>query len=138
VSDSLIYHIALQSEIGPEILGGAYTPARFSDDGFVHCAAGRDTVIAVAVDYYATVAEPVLLLAIDTDRLAVPWRLEPPAPIEGGGTAHLDTATEFPHIYGAVNLEAIVGIGRLGPGDGSFAWPSRFAPVETFLRTRSD
>lgn len=126
------------SEIRSGVRDGAYTPARFAEDGFIHCAAGRETVIAVAYDYYATVAEPVMLLEIETERLHATWRFEAAAPIESGGTAHLETAEEFPHIYGAVNLEAICGIGTLGPGDGSFRWPTRFVEIEEFLRSRSD
>ncbi len=133
-----IYHIAPSSEIRSGVRNRVYTPARFAEHGFVHCAAGRETVIAVANDYYATVAEPVMLLEIDTHRLTAPWRFEPAAPIHGGGTGHLETADEFPHVYGPVNLDSIIGIGTLGPGDGSFGWPSGFVDIDAFLRAASD
>ncbi len=130
-----IYHIVPSSEIRSGVRDRVYTAVRFAEDGFVHCAAGRETVIAVANDYYATVAEPVMLLEIDTHCLTAPWRFEPAAPIHGGG---LQTADEFPHVYGLVNLDSISGIGTLGPGDGSFGWPSGFVDIDAFLRAASD
>ncbi len=133
-----IYHIVPLSEVRPGVREGGYTPARFVEDGFIHCAAGRDTVLAVANDYYASAPEPVMLLEIDTDRLIAAWRFEPAAPLDGGGTAHLEIASEFPHVYGALNLAAIVGIGTLVPGGNSFGWPSKFVEFDAFLRTGPD
>jgi|GEM_PF-212734 len=129
VKSQAIYHLAPESEIRSGLGSDAYLPARFAADGFVHCAAGPESVLAVAADYFAAVTEPVMLLEIDPDRLTVPWRFEQAAPIEGGGTDHLETADRFPHVYGAVNRGAIRGIATLGTGDGTFRWPDAFAEI---------
>ena len=126
-----IYHIVPESEFKAGIAGNSYTPARFAEDGFVHCTAGQETSLLVAKDYYSTflqtaVSDPLLLLQIDTTKLTATVKFEAPAPIAGGGSEHLENATLFPHIYGAVNLDAVVGNGRLQPNGDQFIWPSTF------------
>jgi glutathione S-transferase len=44
------------------------------------------------------VTAPLRLLTIDTDLLTSPWRLDP---VEG-------EALPFPHIYGPLNIDAVV------------------------------
>ena len=126
-----IYHIVPESEFKAGIAGNSYTPARFEEDGFVHCTAGRETSLLVAKDYYrpfleSDAAEPLLLLQIDTTKLTATVKFEAPAPIAGGGSEHLENETLFPHIYGVVNLDAVVGNGRLLPNGDHFLWPTTF------------
>ena len=125
-----IYHIVPESEFKAGIAGNSYIPARFEEDGFVHCTAGRETSLLVAKDYYSLFLEadaaPLLLLQIDITKLTATVRFEAPAPIAGGGSEHLVNETLFPHIYGVVNVDAVVGNGRLLPSGDHFAWPSTF------------
>jgi uncharacterized protein (DUF952 family) len=123
-----IYHIASQSELRSGMKGDRYTPARFALDGFVHCSAGEDTTLAVARDLFASVQEPVCVLRIDPARLRARVVYEAPAPLPGART-HLETAREFPHVYGAIDLIAIRGIGRLGADGAQLRWPDRFEPL---------
>ena len=128
-----IYHIVPESEFKAGIAGNNYTPSRFEEDGFVHCTAGRETSLLVAKDYYSAFlgadAAPLLLLQIDTTKLTATVKFEAPAPIAGGGSEHLENETLFPHIYGTVNLDAVVGNGRLQPNNNHFLWPSTFPPL---------
>ena len=125
-----IYHIVPESEFKAGIAGNSYTPARFEEDGFVHCTAGRETSLLVAKDYYSPFLEadaaPLFLLQIDTTKLTAVVKFEAPAPIAGGGSEHLANETLFPHIYGTVNLDAVVGNGRLLPNGDHFIWPTIF------------
>jgi len=127
---NLIYHIVPESEFKAGTVGNSYTPARFEEDGFVHCTAGRETSLLVAKDYYSAFLEadaaPLLLLQIDTTKLTAVVKFEAPAPIAGGGDEHLAKATLFPHIYGVVNVDAVVGNGRLQPNGDHFIWPPTF------------
>ena len=127
---NLIYHIVPESEFKAGTVGNSYTPARFEEDGFVHCTAGRDLSLLVAKDYYSAFlkadAAPLLLLQIDTTKLTAVVKFEAPAPIAGGGSEHLKNATLFPHIYGVVNVDAVVGNGRLQPNGDHFIWPPTF------------
>jgi uncharacterized protein (DUF952 family) len=89
-------------------------------------------VVPVSNDYYAEVAERLLLLEIDPVKLSSQVRFEVAAPIAGGGTAHLESAPLFPHVYGPIDLSAIVGVGVLGRTADSYAWPDSFGPLDSF------
>ncbi|MCZ6465194.1 MAG: GNAT family N-acetyltransferase [Proteobacteria bacterium] len=131
-----IYHLAPISEFRAALRGDRYEPPRLPGDGFVHCA-HRPSVLDVARDYLGESAEPVLVLEIDPSRLSAEVLVEAPAPLPGGGTSHLEGASEFPHVYGPLDVDAIVGVGVLGraaPGAGSgFTWPDRFDSAVSFL-----
>ncbi len=120
-----IYHIAVRSELEAGIAAGVYTPSGFGEDGFVHCAQ-RESVLAIARDYYSDVSEPVWLLEIDVSRLDAEVVYEEPTVPAGARPSHLETASHFPHVYGPLNGSAITGAAELGRGDGEFAWPIRF------------
>jgi len=75
----------------------------------------------------------VLLLEIDPERLTSEVRYEAAAPIAGGGTAHLVDAALFPHVYGPINVQAIVCAGVLEVTPDGYQWPGRFAAWGAFL-----
>ncbi len=129
--DKIIYHIVPESEFKAGSSANSFTPARFEEDGFVHCTAERETTLLVAKDYYGAfletaVTDPLLLLQIDTTKLIHELKFEAPVPIAGGGSEHLKNATLFPHIYGSVNLDAVMRNGRLRPNKDHFVWPLTF------------
>ena len=80
---------------------GAYTVSTLgldvTDVGFIHCSR-PEQVDDVFDHFYADVTEPLLLLTIDTDLLISPWQFDevPGEPLS------------FPHIYGALNVDAVV------------------------------
>lgn len=125
-----IYHLVTESEFRTQAKGNEYVPARFDQDGFIHCTGEPDTLLAVANDYFSSVEEPILVLVIETANLTTEVRFEPPAPIEGSGTSHLKEAQLFPHIYGPLNLDAVTEIGVLRKNDGAYQWPDRFTTKE--------
>lgn len=130
-----IHHLAPASQLWRCIGRDGYAPPSLAREGFVHCTAGRDLVLQVARDYYADLDEPLVVLAIDPARLAARLVFEAPAPIAGGGTAHLASGALFPHLYGALNLDAVTGAAEL-PRDGDrFAWPASFGPLARWLPT---
>lgn len=104
-----IFHLVPSSEFYRQIKDGSYTPLRFDVDHFIHCTAGEELTMKVARDYFSG-ARDLLLLRILLSRVRAKVRFEAPAPIPGGGQAHLEGAPFFPHIYGALNLDAIDGI----------------------------
>ena len=131
-SPPMIYHIVIESDFRAQLKGPVYLPEGLYDDGFVHCAL-EPSVIPVANDYYAGAPGRVLLLEIDPARLASEIRYEAAAPIPGGGSSHLVSASHFPHVYGSINKEAITGVGVLGRGVGGYEWPRGFIPLDSFL-----
>lgn len=96
-----IFHLALENAWQEAQPTGIYTVStlglQLSDVGFIHCsqAAQVDTVHA---RFYGGVTEAVICLTIDTDRLTSPWQLDE---VQG-------EQLPFPHIYGPLNLDAVV------------------------------
>ncbi len=131
----MIYHIVTESDLRAHVSGDVYTPASLNDFGFVHCAL-QASVIAVANDYFAGAAGPVLLLEINPERLTSEVRYEAAAPIAGAGTAHLVDAALFPHIYGPIQTQAIARVGVLGATTAGYHWPGEFEALEAFLAAR--
>jgi len=74
--------------------------------------------------FYADVAGELVVLSLDADRIGSEVRWETPSPAPPPGS----TVTEFPHVYGPIDLAAVVGLRRLQrDASGRFA---SFAPYE--------
>jgi uncharacterized protein (DUF952 family) len=125
-TQNVIYHLVTESDFQALGKNTMYVPALFEQDGFIHCTAEPDTLLAVANDYFVEVEEPVLVLVIDLQRVNAEVKFEPPAPIAGGGESHLQEGLLFPHIYGSLNLDAVVKVGSLEKKNGQFFWPKNF------------
>lgn len=97
-----IFHIATVADWEAAQRSGSYTTSTLgrtlAEEGFIH-ASREDQWRGVRDRFYADVTEPLVLLAIDTDRLASPIVEE--APGEG-------VVETFPHIYGPVDVSAVV------------------------------
>jgi glutathione S-transferase len=128
-----IYHLTPESELQAGAHDGMYRPLRLSEDGFVHCSGSSELALAVAADYFADLAEPLYVLEIDPERLSHELRFEPAAPLEGVGHGHLAQATEFPHVYGPIDLTAITGAGRLARRGAAREWPEVLLPLDYWL-----
>ena len=92
---------------------GEYLADSLSGQGFIHCSK-VDQIMRVVNLVFAGQAE-LILLVIDPERLTSELRWEPGE----------DVATElFPHIYGPVNLDSVMEVLELNPGqDGKFHLP---------------
>jgi uncharacterized protein (DUF952 family) len=96
-----IHHIALADSWTAALEAGVYTVSTLgldvADVGFIHCSR-PEQLDDVFEHFYADVTEPLLLLTIDTDLLTAPWQFDdvPGEPLS------------FPHIYGPLNVDAVV------------------------------
>lgn len=101
-----IFHLALRREWDAAQQPGLYQVSTLgrslADEGFLH-ASYRHQWPGVRTAFYAGVAEPLVLLEIDPDRLDVPLVVETP---EGAEEA-------FPHIYGPLPVGAVVAVHEL-------------------------
>jgi uncharacterized protein (DUF952 family) len=99
-----IFHIATVADWTAAQASGAYTTStrgvRLEEEGFIH-ASRADQWEGVRAAFYADVAEPLVLLEVDTDLLDVPVVEEAPGPA---------TTETFPHVYGAIAPAAVVGV----------------------------
>ena len=92
----MIFHITSAATWAAAQAGGAFTADSLATEGFIHCS---------EADQYCWVAnqrfrgrQDLVLLHIDETRLQAPLQREN---LEGGERL-------FPHIYGALNLDAVV------------------------------
>jgi uncharacterized protein (DUF952 family) len=91
---------------------GDYFPAAYGDDGFIHCS-GAAQVLPVLNSWYLE-HDNLVLLAIAVDRLRAELVYENTI---GGDEL-------FPHLYGALNRDAVVAVEPLTRGlDGAYDAP---------------
>jgi uncharacterized protein (DUF952 family) len=104
-----IFHIATAADWEAARRTGTYTTSTYgvplADEGFIHASRG-DQWQGVRDRYYGLVTEPLLLLAIDPNRLSAPVVEESPP----------GTEETFPHIYGPIDPDAVVRVIPLGTG----------------------
>ena len=109
----MIYHIARQSDWDAALATGAYTADSLATAGFIHCSTAAQ-VIATANRLFKG-RRDLVLLAIDTAKVRADIREEN---LEGG-------AELFPHIYGPLEIGAVVACHLFSPrADGSFELPA--------------
>jgi uncharacterized protein (DUF952 family) len=99
----VIFHIATEAGWASALARGMYT-ADLEAEGFIHCSEA-DQYLWVANQRFAGRTD-LVLLHIDEARLRVPVRREN---LEGGTRL-------FPHIYGALPIDAVVHFEPLRPG----------------------
>ena len=109
-----IFHIARQADWEAAVNAGTYRESTLGrtleQEGFIHCSQ-RQQVAGVANAFYRDV-DGLVLLVIDVDRVGAEVRYE----AVGDGTE------PFPHIYGPLNVDAVVAVHRFEPGrDGTFS-----------------
>lgn len=73
------------------------TAPSLATEGFIHCTDGVDEMVATANRHYAAVPGAFVVLTLDLDRCGSPWQIDAPG-------------TPYPHIYGPIDREAIIGV----------------------------
>jgi uncharacterized protein (DUF952 family) len=105
---SMIYHIAAGADWEAARAAGAYTADSLASEGFIHCSTAAQ-VAGTAQRFFAG-RQDLVLLEIDPARLTAELRYE-----EG------EPGVLFPHIYGPLDLAAVVAARPFAPGpDGGF------------------
>jgi uncharacterized protein (DUF952 family) len=112
-----ILHITTRGEWENAKRMGAYETPSLSTEGFLHCSTVRQAV-ATANRFFRG-ARDLVLLVIDEAVASSQVRYEPPA-----GGVHADRNDLFPHLYGPLNLDAVVRVVDFPPhADGTFSLP---------------
>lgn len=97
-----IFHIATAADWAAAQASGSYATSTYgvslAEEGFIHASRG-DQWQGVRERFYADVAEPLVLLTIDPALLTAPVVEESPP----------GTSETFPHIYGPIDVAAVVG-----------------------------
>jgi uncharacterized protein (DUF952 family) len=117
---TIIYHITSRRAWREAQQRGDYQTDNLETEGFIHCSTGAQ-VLPVAEKYYPG-QHGLLLLVIDPARLASELKWEPPA--EGNPPPGVPEGDLFPHIYGPLNLDAVVKVHDLEANpDGHYSLP---------------
>jgi uncharacterized protein (DUF952 family) len=119
----MIYHITSREEWKAAQQHGEYTAPSLASQGFIHCSTAAQ-VLGVANTFYRGQSDLVLLV-IDPARLSAELRWEPPDhPNPDADLRELESQRLFPHLFGALNLEAVAQVIDFPTlPDGSFALP---------------
>jgi len=99
----LILHITSKDEWQSAQARGEYRVPSLEIEGFIHTSTAKQ-VLAVANAFYRG-KNGLVLLVIDETRVGPEVRWEAPA---GSSAAGISPSDLFPHIYGPLNLEAVV------------------------------
>jgi uncharacterized protein (DUF952 family) len=122
---SHIYHITSLAAWEAARKAGEYRTPSLEREGFIHLSR-RHQVLEVANAFYEG-DSGLVLLEVDTALLKGDLRLELPAglaPPEGSPPGE-----RFPHLYGPLNLEAVVAVYDFSPdADGTFGLPPALRP----------
>jgi len=118
---SRIYHIAVRADWERALADGVYTRSSvdktLAEEGFIH-ASQQSQVARTANKYYRDVPGGLVLLVIDPGRLDAEVRYE----------AVPGAELPFPHIYGPLNVAAVLAAVPFAPGqDGTFDFPAEAA-----------
>ena len=116
----MIYHLTSRQAWSEAQERGEYRAESLESEGFIHCST-ETQVLPVANAFYKG-QQNILLLAIHPSLLTSELRWEPPSGAPPPGVPDGDT---FPHIYGPINLDAIVKAYDLeAHSDGSYKLPA--------------
>ena len=96
-----ILHITTRPDWQAALEAGEYRADSLDSEGFIHCSTSEQ-IAATANRFYAGQSD-LLLLHINPELLAAELRWEPA------------DGQEFPHIYGLINLDAVVDVEAFGP-----------------------
>ena len=87
------YHLVPADGWAESPLDRPYAAPSLETEGFVHLTHDPDELMAAGNRHYTADSRPYLALAIDLDRLTVPWRY--------------DGDERFPHAYGPLDRAAV-------------------------------
>ena len=97
MSKNLIYHFVEKGYFKKFKENEFYIPVEFEADGFIHCTKEPENVVKVADFIIGKKPGEFLLLVIDEDKVKAEIKYERSC-----------TETLFPHIYGHLNMDAVV------------------------------
>jgi len=108
-----LYHLVDRAEWRRAETAGTYAPAGLATEGFIHFSTERQ-LLRSAERFFAG-RHDVVVVSVREDRLAAPLRFE---------GAH---GEPFPHLYGALNFDAVVNVVPMPLVKGRFEVPEAWA-----------
>jgi len=134
-STEIIYHLVPASVFHTCSNGSTYSPASLQKEGFIHCSGTPAITLKVAESYFSTCNEGLWVLELNLTALHNEVRFEPPCSISGRLEQHHQEELLFPHIYGSLNLDAVLKIGQLVYVKDGFQWPPVWWTMDQWLQS---
>lgn len=113
--DGILLHLCSTEDWASARAAGALRPESLGSVGFVHLSTPRQ--VHLPANRLFSGRTDLVLLQVDPAKLDAPVRWEPGVPTD-------PESMLFPHLYGPLPVEAVIGVSGYRPGpDGSFAPP---------------
>lgn len=117
----MIFHITSRTAWAEAQKRGDYRAEGYAKEGFIHCSTLAQ-VLPVANNFYKG-QSGLVLLEIEPTLLSATLKWEPPT--GGAPPPGVPVGDMFPHIYGPINLDAVVRVVELASKpDGTFELPA--------------
>jgi uncharacterized protein (DUF952 family) len=107
-----ILHITTRPDWDAARLAGRYESASLSAEGFIHFSFPEQLARVANANFHGQ--EGLVVLVVDPDLLEMPLKLEVPEP----------GAPQFPHLYGPLNVSAVLDVVPFREGPEGFELPS--------------
>lgn len=115
----MILHITTKEDWKKAQKNGEYTAPSLTSEGFIHCSTIKQTVDTANIFFKGQ--NGLILLCIDEAKLKSECKYEDPS---GGGQHDPNVGNLFPHIYGPINISAVVKVVDFpSKNDGLFTLP---------------
>jgi len=109
----VILHITTRSAWTAAEAAGAYEAPSLATEGFIHLSEPHQ-VLRVADARFRGTTEELVLLRVDPERLVAELKVE---------VGEAETGETFPHLYGPLNLDAVVDVVPFVEGPDGFVLP---------------
>lgn len=94
----IIYHVTSKQEWTKATENGFYESPSLAEEGFIHCS--QENQVSGVLERYFAGKTDLVKLVVDTDKLTSKYIFE----------WSPSTQDTFPHVYGPINLEAVVDV----------------------------
>lgn len=97
-ASTILFHLMPREEWERAKVASRYAPPSLELEGFIHCSGSPEVALEVGNRYYRDTPGNFIVLLLDQARIAAPVQWD----------AVRDTT--FPHIYGELNLDAVIDV----------------------------
>jgi len=117
----MIYHITTKAEWEQAQKAGSYTAPSLETEGFIHFST-REQILKVANAFYRN-SDALVLLCVNEDSLAPIVKWEDPVHPNPNTAPDTHKAELFPHVYGAIDVSAVMDVVDFPEGENGFRLP---------------
>ncbi len=128
---SIIYHLTSAAGWEQSQSAGQHTTPSLSTEGFIHCSTAAQ-VVKVANKYYREMPDCIVLW-VETEKLSAEVKWEAPAHPDPKNPPETVPNELFPHIYGAMDITAVIQTSTLPKDAAGFFIQPEGLPTESVI-----